>query len=165
MLVPERARKCVLFIGIKQCGQFKPRATAFLVEIEDQQQTWKYLVTAEHVVSGLQNRNHEIWLRANERAGPPWEGKLAPNDWRFGHRDRTGLLTDVAIAPITLDPESELDAVPINGQRSVAATRDMIESHKIGVGDEIAVSGLFRSHHGLQRNIPIVRIGNLANVG
>jgi hypothetical protein len=163
MLVPERARKCVAFIGIKQGGQFRPRATAFLVEVEDQQGRWKYLVTAEHVISLLQNNCHEIWLRANERGDrPPWEEKVAPDSWWFGHRDRNGLLTDVAVAPIALNAESELDAVPINGQRSVAATRDVIESHKIGVGDEIAVSGLFRSHYGLQRNIPIVRIGNLA---
>lgn len=69
MLVPERARKCVAFIGIKQGGQFRPSATAFLVEVEDQQHRWKYLVTAEHVISGLQNNNHEIWLRPNFSLG------------------------------------------------------------------------------------------------
>jgi hypothetical protein len=34
--------------------------------------------------------------------------------------------------------------------------------HQIGLGDETFAIGLFRSHHGAQRNIPIVRIGSIA---
>jgi hypothetical protein len=33
---------------------------------------------------------------------------------------------------------------------------------KIGLGDEVFVVGLFRSHYGLQRNIPIIRVGNIS---
>jgi hypothetical protein len=56
VLVPERARQCVLFVGIKTDGAFLPRATAFAVEIEEHQYRWIYLVAAEHVISGLLTR-------------------------------------------------------------------------------------------------------------
>ncbi len=32
----------------------------------------------------------------------------------------------------------------------------------LGLGDEVFLTGLFHSHHGRQRNIPIVRAGNIA---
>jgi hypothetical protein len=131
-----------------------------VVEIEEEHRNWNYLVTAEHVVFGL--NGHHIWARANETIGAPSEVKIPADAWHFGNRDQAGLWTDVAVAPITVDAGTELNPVPIYGPRSIAATRTVIESHKIGLGDEIAVSGLFRSHYGLKRNIPIVRVGNLA---
>jgi hypothetical protein len=161
VLVPERTRKCVLFIGIKASGIFKPRATAFLIEIQDQQHLWRYLVTAEHVVSGLLTKGHDIWLRVNNKSGPPQELKIAPKDWWY-HPETDVPKTDVAVVPILLDNESDVNAVPIWGPKSVAATREVIDDIRIGVGDEVVVTGLFRSHHGQQRNVPITRIGNIA---
>src|SRR5438874_2635806 len=38
----------------------------------------------------------------------------------------------------------------------------LIEQEKIGVGDEVFMTGLFSRHYGQQNNIPIVRTGNIA---
>jgi len=38
----------------------------------------------------------------------------------------------------------------------------MQETWQPGLGDEVAVVGLYTSHHGLTKNIPIVRIGHIA---
>ena len=103
MLVPDRARKCVVFLGIKEGGQFKPRATAFSVEILDQQHRWRYLVTAEHVVSGLLTKGHDIWLRVNNR-NTAQDLKIDPSDWWY-HPQTADANTDVALIPISFDNE------------------------------------------------------------
>lgn len=41
-------------------------------------------------------------------------------------------------------------------------TDEIIRLDKIGVGDEISITGLFAYHQGQRRNAPIVRIGNIA---
>jgi hypothetical protein len=41
-------------------------------------------------------------------------------------------------------------------------TEDVIEEYTIDTGDEIVITGMFFSHLGQQKNIPIVRIGNIA---
>jgi hypothetical protein len=161
VLVPDRARKCVLFVGIKSNGNFLPRATAFVVSISEDQHKWRYVVTAEHVVVGLLTKEQDIWIRVNSKNGPPQEIKIDPSDW-WHHPDIATAATDVVALPVALDDGSDVDAVPIFGPTSVAATRDVIDDVRIGVGDEVVVTGLFRSHHGQQRNVPITRIGNIA---
>jgi hypothetical protein len=44
----------------------------------------------------------------------------------------------------------------------LCATPEMMRSNEVALGDEVFVSGLFRHHYGTNRNIPIVRVGNLA---
>ncbi len=162
MLVPERVRNCVSFLGIKQGGQFRPRATAFAVEIEDEQQyRWSYLVTAEHVIARSMSLGHDLWLRVNGRDGEPTAIKIDPSSWYF-HPKSAEAATDVAVCPISFDRDAEISPVPIYGPRSVAATRAIIDGVRIGVGDEVVVAGLFRSHYGRQRNVPIIRVGNVA---
>ena len=161
MLVPERARKCVLFVGAKPAGKFVPRATAFAVRIHDHQHLFHYLVTAEHVVSALLRKDHDIWVRANSKSGPPDEVKIGLQDWSF-HPDAAYSGADVAVAPLSFDGNTDLDPVPIVGPDSVAATHDVITKTGIGVGDEAVITGLFLSHHGQQKNVPITRIGNIA---
>jgi hypothetical protein len=132
-----------------------------LVSIIENQYVWRYLVTAEHVVAKLLTKKHEIWIRANSKNGPPQEEEIRRSDWWY-HPDSARTATDVAVLPVGIDDESDLDAVPIFGTTSVAATRDVMGKVRIGVGDEVVVTGLFRSHHGQQRNVPITRIGNIA---
>lgn len=40
-----------------------------------------------------------------------------------------------------------------------------MKENEVGLGEEVFVVGLFRHHHGNDKNIPIVRVGNLASVG
>jgi hypothetical protein len=162
MLVPERARKCVVFLGIKEAGaEFSPRATGFTVEIEDQQKhRWFYLVTAGHVVSQVVSLGRDIWVRINNKDDKPEELEIASKDW-FYHPERA--TTDVAICPISPpDEKHDIAAVPVLGPRSVAAIPEVIKDVRMGVGDEVVITGLFRSHYGQQRNVPITRIGNIA---
>jgi hypothetical protein len=42
------------------------------------------------------------------------------------------------------------------------ATGDILKKARIEVGEEVFLTGLFSNHYGLKRNIPIVRVGNIA---
>jgi hypothetical protein len=44
----------------------------------------------------------------------------------------------------------------------MAGTAEIIAEQKIGPGEEIAVIGLFRSHHGIDKAIPVVRVGHIS---
>ena len=37
-----------------------------------------------------------------------------------------------------------------------------IKEHSIGIGDEVFLIGLFSQHYGSQRNVPLLRVGNIA---
>ena len=63
--ITDKALKAVGFIGIKSTGKFLPRATCFFVRQTTEQHRFDHLVTAEHVVSGLLTKGHDIWLRVS----------------------------------------------------------------------------------------------------
>jgi hypothetical protein len=44
----------------------------------------------------------------------------------------------------------------------MSATPDQVRANEVSLGDEVFIVGLFRHHHGTRKNIPIVRVGNLA---
>ena len=50
----------------------------------------------------------------------------------------------------------------LKGKDPMVATESVIMEQKIGAGEEIIITGLFQSHFGNERNISIVRIGNIA---
>jgi hypothetical protein len=162
MLVPQEARRCVLFLGTKDDkGKFRPRATAFHASMTQEGFTIRYLVTAEHVVSGLLSRGFDVWARFNLTDGTASEAKFDPRAWYF-HPDNENNPTDVAVAPIVVHPNEDFMSVGLLGAAPMVATDEVIQAARIGTGDEVAIIGLFRSHHGNERNVPIVRIGNIA---
>jgi hypothetical protein len=165
MRVPEGLLHCVLFIGIKDGkGRFLPKATGFMAAIDDFDHQWAYLITAEHVVSGLQAKGHKIWIRTNLKNGGAEEVPIPAEVWLHSPTEDGNPITDVAVCPIQFSPEDEVIGIGLNGPTSIAASSDVLKSQDLGVGDEVAILGLFRSHHGQERNIPIVRIGNIAMI-
>jgi hypothetical protein len=68
---------------------------------------------------------------------------------------------DVAVIPCLLDSQSDVISVSTNKS---FVTKELMAEKKIGVGDEVFTIGLFTPAVGSQRNMPIVRYGNLAMV-
>lgn len=157
MRVPDGARKSVLFLGDKTTGGFTPRGTAFVVSLTEGEHRWHYLVTAEHVVSGMVTRGYDVWLRTNLESGGSFDSKIPYGAWHF-HPESERVPTDVAVCPIELCDDEDIRATGLD----IAATKELIAQKHIGLGDEVAIIGLFRQHHGKQRNLPIVRVGNIA---
>jgi hypothetical protein len=172
MFVPDAVRQCVLFLGNKheKTGKFQPRATAFVVCIQEGEFAFRFLVTAEHNISGFQKKGWDIWLRANTINGDAREEKLQ-GDWWF-HPDAENNPTDVAVAPLYFQPDEEFKELFLRHDAAVpplrpdiapiAGTAEVLAYRKLGIGDEVFITGLFRSHYGRQRNVPIIRIGNIA---
>jgi hypothetical protein len=164
MYVDDVIRQCVLFLGNKdkKTGRFIPRATAFVVAVKDENIGFRYVVTAEHNISGFRQKGWDIYVRSNLVNGGVREDNWAKGHWFF-HPDPGS--TDVAVAPIDFNPEEEFKQIVLrtpHPDKGIIATTEMMRQSKIGLGDEIFIVGLFRSHHGQQRNVPIIRIGNLA---
>ena len=164
MLVTDELRKCVVFFGIMDRGKFLPRATGFAVSCIEHGYRYLHLVTAEHVVSGLLSKGHEIWVRMNGKEALFNEGPIPPDLWAY-HPDSERKPTDVAIIPFQPPDDLDIKAVEIYGSfddSNAAGTADVLKSQHIGPGEEVAVIGLFRSHHGVEKAIPVVRVGHLS---
>lgn len=172
MIVPKVFQRNVVFIGIMQEGEFIPKATAFIVQWTEHQFYWTYVVTAEHVISGLLEKKWDIWIRFNLTNGTAGEMRVDSKYWKF-YPDELGV-SDVAVLPLSTDPvplketnelvKFDIAPIPLNGDHAMSATRTIIEDKHIGTGDEINIVGLFRSHYGKMRNVPIVRTGNIAQL-
>ena len=107
MHVPEKVRRSVLFIGnVNERGVFIPRATAFLVQSHSKgdDEAFPHIVTAEHVVSGMQTKKMEIYCRINLKGGGAAVESLKDISGWYFHPD-SSRLSDVAVAPVGLNLE------------------------------------------------------------
>jgi len=162
MNIPDNTRKCVAFVGFQKAnGTFHFAGSAFFLCKVDRaagKVTHVYLVTAKHVIDGIRRLGlSDVWVRMNMTNGESRWYRSGCSDW-FVHPTDPSI--DVAV--IKTGIPSELDHLAYPMDRFV--TEDVITRHSIGLGDEIFVVGLFRHHAGSRRNIPIVRIGNIASL-
>jgi hypothetical protein len=116
------------------------------------------VVTAKHVIQHIRHRSVDgrVWLRFNAKDGGTKLIETTMTDWEF-HPDS---MVDVAIC--WAGSTSEFDALLIS--EDDIATQDVIKREGIGIGDEVFITGLFVNHYGSERNIPILRAGNIAAV-
>lgn len=169
MYLPPEILKTVLFIGIMDDGKFIPKATAFAVYHDYQGFTFSDLVTAEHVITGLHTKGHKIYIRANLVGGSVREFEVPFDKWHCYPNDEGERLSDVAAVPINPvgvydDVPYHLDMMPISltGDMAICAIESQMKDHgPIGISDEMFSAGLFRSHYGAQRNVPIIRMGHI----
>ena len=94
-----------------------------------------------------------------------------PRAFRF-HPNNEQTPTDVAVCPFSPDGLVDNETGETFNADSVSLVLEKSErgflpseeftSQTIGLGAEIATVGLFRSHYGSNRNIPIVRVGNIS---
>jgi hypothetical protein len=172
MFVPNVIRKCVAFVGVEYSdGSFTPKATGFFAHAGENNIQRTYFVTAEHVVSNSQSaiakdgrekdRRGRLAVRLNVKDGGAEVVTLHEAHW-WSHPDLENL-SDVAVTPWSVQ-KAHFDhfPLPLYGSMVGASQTGHLRRRGAGLGQEIAIVGLFRHHRGLQRNEPIVRIGNIA---
>jgi hypothetical protein len=161
MHVPEEVLKCVVFIGREYGVSVKYIGTGFLVLLVETegQHTFRfpYLVTANHVADAIDGAPFKI--RVNNKSGEAVE--IAANEsgdvkW---YRHPRGKEVDVAVCEWKM-PAKAFDTLAV--ESTIFLTRELAEKTHIGVGDEVLITGLFSKITGKSKNVPIVRIGNLA---
>ncbi|HXU38285.1 MAG TPA: hypothetical protein VN937_18150 [Blastocatellia bacterium] len=159
MFVPDEIRKCVAFVGYRQRNGIPQLAgTAFFLirPIDNTELSFEYTVTAKHVIDNIRDKGvSEVLLRVNMAGGSAQWIATSLNRWTF-HPDESEV--DVAIYRSVLPEEIDNRYFPLNA----CATDEVVKTVRIGLGDEVVIPGLFAHHHGQHRNVPIVRIGNIA---
>jgi hypothetical protein len=157
MRVPETIRKCVAFVGLQMAnGEYRIVGTAFFILNDLTNNQIPYVITAKHVIEGIKGKGlDKVFLRINTfNNNSKWvETKI--ESWVL-HNDPT---VDIAISPFQLNDEDDLIMYPVS---AIFSNNDLIKGDW-GIGDEIYIVGLFTFHAGENRNIPIVRVGNIAS--
>ncbi|MFC2013823.1 hypothetical protein ACFLU8_02955 [Chloroflexota bacterium] len=160
MLVPDEVRKCAAFVWYRTTSGEKLAGTAFFVSVPMGELcgSFVYLTTARHVIDGIRKNSvdQKVCVRINIRDTTSQSAETDVSNWIF---HSSGKSVDVAILPWA-PPIDRVDylSIPI----SMAATGEIIGQKGIGAGDEVFLTGLFASHFGQKRNLPIIRIGNIA---
>lgn len=157
MLIDDEIRKCVAFVGCTTPNGFKLAGTVFFISVPlDAENLALYAITARHVIvaANRESEDKRILLKVNSRDGGPKLLATSFSDWSV-HSDP---YVDVAV--YSFSDWQGLDFRTI-GSESLA-TASVMQQQGIGIGEEIFLVGLFSEHAGKKKNIPIVRVGNIA---
>lgn len=162
MQIPDEIRKCVAFICYKTTNKTRFAGTAFLVgvQLEGTERSSIYIITAKHVIDKIEEESTDkkVYLRINLKNGGSQLISTAIDKWILHPQE-----SNVDVAMLNWAPSQEkFDylALPVE----YAGTEDVIKKENIGVGDDVFLVGLFASHFGSQRNLPIIRVGNIASM-
>ena len=162
MQVPDEIRKCTVFVGHRtKSGEKVARGTGFFVAkpLVRGKLHAIYCVTAHHVIDKMKTAGHyEVSLRMNMASGKSEWIDTPLQDWVFHHDDAN---VDVAVFRFVC-PWDEKAHDHLAWPIWLTLDQHRIQMEEIGIGDEVFFPGLFSKHMGEERNIPIVRIGNIA---
>jgi hypothetical protein len=144
--------KTVVFVGLEVGNRFQPRGTGFIGQfVHKDDYHFPFLVTADHVLNLVPG--DYVWMRMNRRDGSCSTVKLSKADAKRAYKE------DIAIFPLKFDPAAF-------EWRSLSLSRADFEANKKkwewDIGDEVAVVGLYGSHFGQVKNVPVTRIGHIA---
>ncbi len=155
MIVSDNVRKSVAFLGYRMAdGIFRMAGSAFF--IGNELTGAAYAVTARHVIDEIRRRGlDQVWFRSNTKTGEAKWIETPLGAWLYHPTDQT---VDVAILSVTVP--DDLDHLIISNKMCVTDT--VMKEQEVALGEEVFITGLFSHHHGAHRNIPIVRVGNLA---
>lgn len=161
--IPEEVKKCVFFLAYNsKKGETKLAGTGFLVSVplKGTLQSSIYLVTAKHVIDEItkDTTDGNVFIRMNTNDGKCGFGKSKLKQWEFHPEGSSSV--DVAVlnwAP----PRDKFDflCIPDN---DMLLSEKRIKEYAVGAGDEVFITGLFANHYGRERNLPIIRAGNIA---
>ncbi|HWS69795.1 MAG TPA: hypothetical protein VN325_44075 [Steroidobacteraceae bacterium] len=164
MIIPEWVRKNVVFVAYRMAsGEMRFLGSAFFLGRAPEGYTRGLgpasglrLVTARHLLDYVRKRGlAHIFVRVNNKNGEAVWIISEISDWKYHPTDPA---VDLAMVPFGILSDWDHIAVP-----SVSGfTPALALEHEVALGEEVFIVGLFRHHRGQKRNIPIVRVGNLA---
>ncbi len=173
MRVPDQILKSAVFLGKDEATGRVYGGTGYIVsvdygpgytftnEAEGITNTLRFplmfLVTAAHVADKL--NGFDFYIRANYKNGSLAEIKQdCSTRWWYHPEEREWV--DAALMLLPVKEILELDIAPI--PVTMFTSEEIIRTRHLGIGDEVFVVGLFKNAKGRLRNIPIIRIGNVA---
>jgi hypothetical protein len=154
--VQDQILQTVVFLGVENAGQFSPVATGFLGSLDYREHTFMFLITADHVLDLI--GGDSVSVRANRKLGDATVFRI-PKARKFVDSNN-----DIAVFPLPW-PHDAFDQKRLHLDREKRRQiLKLSDDFFPGVGDEVATVGLYTTHQGETRNIPIVRIGNIARL-
>jgi len=172
--VPDQILKTAVFLGLDSPTGREYGGTGYVVSVEygpghaitshDERGAatvrypFMFLVTAAHVAEKLEHT--DFYIRANKKDGSLAEPKQEEGNTSWWYHPTERDAVDAAAMLLPVEEVLELDIAPI--PVTLFAGENIVRSSNLGIGDEVFVAGLFKNAKGISRNIPIVRIGNVA---
>jgi hypothetical protein len=162
--VPADFKKTVVFLGQDVCDNTHVWASAFwVINVQSPEELAKqyhpaYLVTATHALERLERKGiSTVRIRVNLKTGQSqWLPPISIARWK-AHPDST---VDVSFLKHEIRQEWDHEGWPTT---AFVTANSIKEDHKeIELGDEVFSVGLFWPHEGKMRNVPVVRVGNIA---
>lgn len=149
---------CVFFVGfMNKKDEIKFVGTAFLIARENR--AHQYLVTANHVIAGIKtnSKDGKVLLRVNGRNNSIETFETHSVDWLASKTDST---IDVSVYPWHLKHHAQIDYMLI--PESILIRDGMKPEPDVNIGDDVFLTGLFVSHLGQKRNVPVIRMGTIS---
>jgi len=111
-----------------------------------------YVVTANHIIKDVTVGDGPV-VRINGDDGGFQMIGTSHDSWFAEEKD------DLAIMPLEAQSKGlNVGVIPLEA----FLTKDMIEQHKFGAGNDVFVTGRFVHHEGKAKNTPTVRFGNIS---
>jgi hypothetical protein len=158
MRVGDQMRKSIFFLGHENERGFTPYGTAFLGIASYEDMAAPLAITARHVIDLIPG--DFISLRVNRKAGGSDVLRISKQNMIL-FEDKA---IDLAIMPASID-HTIYDVFAIH--LDSAKWKDQLAQTGLGYivqGDEVCIAGLYTSHYGHDRNMPVVRIGHVAAI-
>ncbi len=160
--IPDVYLDCVIYLFKTAAGAEEPKAgtpsgSGFLVRIDEEARDMPganklvphvYAVTCAHVVEG-----GGCVVSLNSKEGKKVTLPTNPGDWLLSPSG-----DDVAVCHLDLGSHLKYACLTLNGVVSL----EMSKEGAVSIGDEVFMVGRFAVHAGKERNIPVVRFGNVA---
>lgn len=164
MKVDDRIRFCTGFVGTGRSDDFVAHGTCFCAHLTEDGFVFDYLISARHVLWPQRNRNPKeppdlpMKVRLNTEKGASQTIPAPPREWLYPD-DTTVDLCAFRFDGMKHNQSDELQVNSINLLSMVVHPNDV---HDPGVGDEVFICGAFVGRVGYRKNIPVVRIANIA---
>jgi hypothetical protein len=178
--IPPAFAECAAFLCEENKGGAKA-ATAFFVELGERTRHWVYLVTARHCLEESSGR--DLCARVNNFPDATSQVNTEDihsnkDDW-FIHDsadvgvipspiDRQGYAIQQVPISLCIDGRYRFDVAALDGRGNRVLELMLRQNYPDGidvqVGDEIFSPGLFVQAAGRNRNLPVLRFGNIARM-
>lgn len=148
-------RDTVVAIGlVDEGGKFILCGTGFVVCNAIDDEVYQFIVSAKHVVRPIIDKfgAGAVGIRINTRDGDAAILKLP--DWLDHPADRV----DLSVCPAGISREAFAIKM-LDTEGDLPLTQEKIDEADIGIGEEVAIVGMFIQRPGEKKNLPIVRGG------
>jgi hypothetical protein len=147
--------RSVVYVGLQAHGNFTPIGTGFCAGVEHRGNRFFFFITADHVVDMISGDT--VYIRMNKKDGNAGSPIPIDKKLKIPGLDRSH---DLAIFPVPpLHEGYDADYVFMGPGDFEKILEEVWRPQP---GDEVATIGLYTSHHGHTKNIPVVRVGHIA---